>query len=124
MNNYIARCKDGSFTTGKLLTYHAPDGKCILLFPTKKDWRDPSRMEYIESALDKFEANLHRFPRDEKGNLTIAFPPVGCGLGGLKWSDVRKSFEKRFSDRKDVHVSIYSPQRTRDRVIERDPIGR
>lgn len=110
MDNYTARCKDGSFTVGKLLMYTASsDGRNILLFPTKKDWREPSKLEYIEAALDKLVGNLGKLKKDENGIVTIAFPPVGCGLGGLNWSDVRKLFEVRFSLRQDVIITVHLP---------------
>lgn len=109
MGNYVARCKDGSFTIGKLLMFNAPDHD-ILLFPTKKDWRDPSKIEYIEASLDNLLSSLDKLKKDKNGIITIAFPPVGCGLGGLKWEDVRKPFERRFSLRNDIVITVHLPR--------------
>ena len=69
--------------------------KRILLFPTKDDWRQPSRIEWIESGLK-------HFVEDRDGwqflDLSIAFPCLGCGLGGLKWVDVKPIMGKYLSD--------------------------
>jgi hypothetical protein len=35
---------------------------------------------------------------------------LGCGLGGLKWSDVRPRIERDFSTLADVHVLVYEPK--------------
>jgi hypothetical protein len=37
-------------------------------------------------------------------------PPVGCGNGGLYWSDVKLLVEKYFSDLDDLLVTVYLPR--------------
>ena len=106
MQNYTARCRDGSFTVGKLLIYHAPDGRDILLFPTKADWRNPSRIEYVEAGLDAVVRSIHRFRQNDRGLVSIAFPPLGCGLGGLKTDDIIPLFQSRFADRSDSDIML------------------
>ena len=61
----------------------------MLLFPTKKHWRNPSKLEYIEKGLEKFVKNWDRL-----GANSIAFPRLGCGNGGLDWEEVRPLMEK------------------------------
>ena len=61
----------------------------MLLFPTKKHWRNPSKLEYIEQGLIKFVENW-----DKLGANSIAFPRLGCGNGGLNWDVVRPLMEK------------------------------
>lgn len=65
------------------------DGIDILFFPTKIHWKNPSKLEYIEKnlpiALSLLENNF--VP-------SVAFPFLGCGLGGLHKSDVLKLFLK------------------------------
>lgn len=106
MLNYSKCCHNGSFTVGRLLIYHAPDGRDVLLFPTKAHWRDPSRIEYVEAGLDAVLKNLGRFKKNDNGLVTIAFPPLGCGLGGLKIEDVIPLFQSRFANRSDCDILL------------------
>lgn len=65
------------------------DGIDILFFPTKIHWRNPSKLEYIEKNMP-IALNLL-----EKNSVpSVAFPFLGCGLGGLDRGDVLKIFEK------------------------------
>jgi O-acetyl-ADP-ribose deacetylase (regulator of RNase III) len=50
----------------------------VLNFPTKKHWRRPSSLAYVEAGLKKFVAHF-----EAKGIREIAFPRLGCGNGGL-----------------------------------------
>lgn len=57
----------------------------FLWFPTKKDWRDPSELDWVIAGLRDtvIQCNLFQI-------TSAAIPKLGCGLGGLKWEDVRK----------------------------------
>lgn len=90
---YHLRCKRGLLPTGKLFLWRG-HSKQILCFPTKGDWREPSRLEYIESGLDDF---MRLAERGEALSGGVAFPMLGCGLGGLKWADVGSLMEERLS---------------------------
>ena len=85
---YQRVCEKQQLDIGKLYLWKSPE-KWVLLFPTKKHWRNPSRMEYIESGLQKFVDNYERL-----GIMSIAFPKLGCGNGGLEWSAVKLVMEK------------------------------
>ena len=76
----------------------------IVNFPTKRHWRGRSRMEDIESGLLDLRRVIH-----EKGIRSIAIPPLGSGLGGLAWSDVRPQIEEALHDLDDVCVVIFEP---------------
>lgn len=79
---YKEKCKKGELYIGELHIYRYPDIE-IINFPTKKHWRDPSRIEYIEEGLLAYlkeEKNL-------RGKIT-AFPMLGTGLGGLDPQEV------------------------------------
>ncbi|WP_049945407.1 macro domain-containing protein [Butyrivibrio sp. AC2005] len=95
---YKKRCDSGEFKIGNLMLYRDSD-KWILLFPTKDSWRRKSKLEYIEKGLQKFADNW-----DKLGVDSIAFPPLGCGNGGLLWSDVRPLMEKYL---KKLPIDIY-----------------
>lgn len=99
---YASLCKKGKIKPGTL-HYHVAEDCTVINFPTKVDWRDPSQMEYIEKGLKTFVRNY------EKRNIvSVAFPPLGCGLGGLKWSDVKPLMEEHLS-KLPIDVYIYQP---------------
>ncbi|MGS2982328.1 Appr-1-p processing protein, partial [Escherichia coli] len=45
---------------------------------------------------------------------SIAIPPLGSGLGGLHWPDVRARIEAAFQDLIDVDVLVFEPNGTPD----------
>jgi O-acetyl-ADP-ribose deacetylase (regulator of RNase III) len=77
------------------------NGKRILLFPTKVDWRNPSKMEYIDEGLQEF-CRLWRFWGVER----IAFPRLGCGKGKLGWGGVKELMVKWLDDLP-MEIEIY-----------------
>ena len=101
---YQKFCEQHLLGIGKLWIYKS-DTKWILNFPTKKHWRNPSKIEYIEQGLKKFVETY-----EEKGVTSVSFPQLGCGNGGLDWeSEVRPLMEKYLKDLPiDVFVHIYS----------------
>lgn len=56
------------------------------------------------SGLDALVSEVRR--RDIQ---SIAVPPLGSGLGGLDWADVRPLIERALSDLPDVDVLVYEP---------------
>lgn len=50
---YKQACDNDALTIGKLMLFYEAD-HWLLLFPTKKHWRNPSKLEYIEAGLAKF----------------------------------------------------------------------
>jgi O-acetyl-ADP-ribose deacetylase (regulator of RNase III) len=77
--SYQNLCKRGDMEIGKLWLYdQAPTQKKVLNFPTKYDWRNESKMEYLERGLDTF---LDTY--EEDGITSIAFPLLGADKGGL-----------------------------------------
>lgn len=82
-------CEQELLEIGKLWLYK-DETKWILSFPTKKHWRAPSKIEYIESGLKKFVETY-----EEKGIHSISFPQLGTGNGGLDWElEVKPLFVK------------------------------
>lgn len=88
--------------------------KWLINFPTKKHWRQPSRVEWIVEGLK----DLRRVV-EEKQIHSIALPPLGCGNGGLDWSDVRPEIERAFEDLSEVDVWAFEPTPKYQNVAKR-----
>ncbi|HEX5244148.1 MAG TPA: macro domain-containing protein [Tepidisphaeraceae bacterium] len=104
---YAAACKRKELAVGRMFVTESPELKgprWIINFPTKAHWRNPSKIEWIESGLQ----DLHRVVK-EKRIKSIAIPPLGSGNGGLNWHEVRPLIEASLSDLHDVEVVIYEP---------------
>ncbi len=95
---YRTVCEKHQLTIGKLMLVYEPD-HWILLFPTKENWRNPSKYEYIEKGLMKFVDTY-----SDKNIHSIAFPRLGCGNGALPWDEVKKLMEKYL---KDLPIDVY-----------------
>ncbi len=95
---YQHYCEKGQLTIGKLQIYRTPN-KWILNFPTKKSWRYPSKIEYIEAGLKKFVGNYEKL-----GIQSISFPMLGCGNGGLDWQEVKPLMERYL---KNLPIDVY-----------------
>jgi len=77
----------------------------IINFPTKQDWRDCSKIEYIEDGLVALVKNINTLKIK-----SIAVPALGCGLGGLQWKDVESLIIEAFKTLPKVNVNLYPPQ--------------
>jgi O-acetyl-ADP-ribose deacetylase (regulator of RNase III) len=88
------------FETGQLT-----NPRYIINFPTKRHWRGKSRMEDIEAGLKALVDTIRRY------NIrSIAVPPLGSGLGGLDWPEVKLRIEAALQPLSDVCIIIYEPE--------------
>lgn len=97
----------GSIQVGRVLLTPNSDlvgPRWIIHFPTKRHWRNPSKLEWIRTGL----TDLVRVVRDA-GIRSIALPPLGCGNGGLEWSQVRPVIELALAELSDVDVVVFEP---------------
>lgn len=77
--------------------------KYVINFPTKQHWREKSKKDYIVEGLKDLVRVVH-----ELKIKSIAIPPLGCGNGGLKWSEVKPLIEETFSN-EPIDVIVYEP---------------
>lgn len=98
---YQEMCESGEFDIGKLF-YYPGLGKSVLNFPTKKHWRSPSHVEYIERGLEKFVNEYDRL-----GITSIAFPQLGCGNGELDWEVQVKPLMKAYLGPLPIRIYIH-----------------
>ncbi len=104
---YAVACKREAVQPGRMFIFETGQltpPRFIINFPTKRHWRGKSRIEDIEAGL----VDLVRVIR-EKGIRSIAIPPLGSGLGGLDWSEVRPRIEQALGQLEDVRVLVFEP---------------
>jgi O-acetyl-ADP-ribose deacetylase (regulator of RNase III) len=98
---YRELCEKGQFRIGMLWLYKSPN-KWILNFPTKKHWRNPSKVEYVEAGLRKFVSSYV-----ELGIHSVAFPALGCGNGQLDFKSQVKPLLEKYLRNLPIEVFIY-----------------
>jgi hypothetical protein len=87
---YRSACRSKILEIGKpFVLYMNGDAPNIILFPTKDHWRHPSKLSWIDTGLAYLS---ERIVNDSK--MSIATPPLGCGLGGLDWNEVHPLIEQ------------------------------
>lgn len=105
---YAAACKRKEVQPGKMFVYETDQStnpRFIINFPTKTHWRQKSRMDYIEQGL------LALVNEISNRNITsIAIPPLGSGLGGLNWKDVRSRIDNALKGIDNLDVIIFEPE--------------
>lgn len=102
-DEYTALCAGGLVRPGVPYLHRDLYGASVLNFPTKDHWRSPSRLSYIVSGLDWFRAHYREFDI-----TSIAFPPLGCGNGGLTWDVVGPIMYAQLHDLP-IHIEVYAP---------------
>lgn len=108
--DYQRAAKQGRLELGRVHVWEtgALDGpRYIINFPTKGHWRSVSKLRDIESGL----ADLVRVVK-ELGVRSVAVPPLGCGHGGLRWSDVEPRIRAAFAGVPDIDVQLFPPGET------------
>lgn len=105
-DEYKEKCLKNQIKPGILYPYYEDDILKVLNFPTKEHWRSPSKLDYIVDGLNWFIENYKQL------NITsIAFPPLGCGNGGLDWDTVGPIMYQKLKDLP-LDIEIYAPYGT------------
>jgi O-acetyl-ADP-ribose deacetylase (regulator of RNase III) len=108
-HDYAKACHSGQVRLGKMHVYDlrglTGEPRWIINFPTKGHWRERSRLIDIETGLEDLVTTVRSL-----GIRSIAIPPLGCGLGGLNWVDVRPRIEAAFTSLPDVKAFLFEPQ--------------
>jgi len=76
----------------------------IINLSTKNRWREPSRLEWVGEGLEALRDNIVALEI-----TSVALPALGCGLGDLRWSDVKPMIEGKLGDLNGVEVIVYEP---------------
>jgi len=104
---YEKACDHGEVVPGRMFVVENGEltgPRYIINFPTKRDWKNKSRIEDIEAGLVALVEVLR-----SRNIKSVALPPLGCGLGGLDWADVRPRIERAFAVLPDVEVLLFEP---------------
>jgi O-acetyl-ADP-ribose deacetylase (regulator of RNase III) len=104
---YAAACRRDEVQPGRMFVFETgtfTNPKYIVNFPTKRHWRGKSRLEDIESGLTALAREIRT-----RHIRSIAVPPLGAGLGGLDWPDVRERIETALRGFNDVEVVVFEP---------------
>lgn len=101
--DYQRRCAQKQVRLGEPYLYRDSSGATIVNFPTKDHWRSPSRVTDIELGLDHLLAHAAAW-----GIRSLALPPLGCGNGGLEWSEVGPLIYRKLRDAP-FDVEVYAP---------------
>ncbi len=105
--SYAQAVRKGDMRPGRMLivpTGFVTNPRYIINFPTKRHWRGRSRLEDIESGLQALVGDIQRL-----GIRSIAMPPLGCGNGGLDWSEVKPRIVRALQGLPGVRVLLYGP---------------
>ena len=105
--SYAAACKRNEVQPGRMFVFETgqlTNPRYIINFPTKRHWRGKSRMEDIETGLAALAQEIRA-----RHIRSIAIPPLGSGLGGLDWSEVRTRIEATLREISDLKVVIFEP---------------
>ena len=122
---YWHGCKWSLLQLGSPLPYFAatPSDPNVLLFPTMRYPGTASHLPDLRAGLDTLARRAK-----EWGVTSIAFPMMGCGVGGLDWKDVEREI-RRVLGPLDMEVELYGPDTTNagavgPRRAVREQIGR
>jgi len=106
-NAYEVACNHEVVQPGRMFVFETGQltpPRFIINFPTKRHWRGKSRIEDIEAGLVDLVTVIRA-----RGIRSIAIPPLGSGLGGLDWNEVRPRIERALGALDDVQVLVYEP---------------
>ncbi len=104
---YKFACDKKKLHPGMMLIYDLnrfENPKYVINFPTKRHWKGKSKIEDIESGLDALVKEV-----SSRNIHSIAIPPLGCGLGGLKWEQIQPMIQNAFKALPNVQVLLYEP---------------
>ena len=102
--SYAAACRRRDLAPGRLHIFDAGAGvpRLIVNFPTKRHWREASRLDDVARGLDALASAIA-----SNRIRSIAIPPLGCGLGGLPWPRVRTLILHHLSSLNHTDVLVY-----------------
>jgi O-acetyl-ADP-ribose deacetylase (regulator of RNase III) len=114
---YEDACQQKEVRIGRMFvtenrTFAGP--RWIINFPTKRHWRQPSKLEWITEGLHDLRRVI-----EENSIRSIALPPLGSGNGGLDWQEVRPEIERALGSLEQVDIEVFEPTAKYQNVAKR-----
>lgn len=103
--DYVQRCQQGRVQIGRpyLQEVQGFPYRAVLNFPTKKSWRYPSQLDWIDQGLAYIASHYNRATPPIR---SLALPQLGCDKGGLAFADVRQLVERHLASLPDLTVYL------------------
>ena len=105
---YRKACQEQTLTVENpqilMVSFHRMP-RYVVNLATKIHWRNPSKLEYLETGLSDMYQQL-----SEREITSAGIPPLGAGLGGLPWGKVLPIMEKHAAQHPDIRTCIYLPR--------------
>lgn len=98
---YQRICFQHLLKPGQILPY-TKSRPIILNFAIKDDWKDPSKIEWVEETLQKFVDNYKKL-----GISSVAFPWMGAMNGGIPIEIIKSLTRKYLSTLNDIDIEVY-----------------
>ena len=113
---YKDACDCGELQPGRMFVVETGElvPRLIINFPTKRHWRSRSRLADIEAGLSALVAEIER-----RRIHSIALPPLGCGLGGLEWTEVKPRIHRVLAGVADLDTLVFEPYGTDSPAVPR-----
>lgn len=110
---YRDKCDRGEIQIGKYWIYDKPNrtGKKILNFPTKRNFNQPSQLDYLSEGLEFFAEN---YQKDQISS--IAFPILGSHLGKISQNTALAMMEQYLENlplRLEIYANYYPDNLTK-----------
>ena len=104
---YERECLQRKVQPGRMFVFELKQTtgpRYIINFPTKRHWRGKSRMADIDAGLQALTEEIR-----SRGIRSVALPPLGSGLGGLDWLDVRERIQAVLENLPEVKITVFEP---------------
>jgi O-acetyl-ADP-ribose deacetylase (regulator of RNase III) len=98
---YRKVCEEGTLRPGQILPYRKGQ-PWVLNLAVKDDWKQPSRLEWVEACLERFAANYQAL-----GITSVAFPWIGAMNGGLPWDKVHALMRSYLRPLDDIDIEVF-----------------
>ena len=105
--SYSTACKRKEVQPGRMFVHETrqlANPQYIINFPTKRHWKGKSRIEDIDAGLVALAGEIR-----SHNIQSIAIPPLGSGLGGLDWFEVRPRIVKMLEQFEDLTAIVFEP---------------
>jgi len=109
-STYKRGCARGTVAPGRVqvvkldVSERSGAASYVINFPTKRHWRDDSRLDDVANGLDSLVDALTSLRID-----SVAIPALGCGNGKLAWNDVFPLIEATAARIDHVRLVVYPP---------------